>query len=97
MTPAPSDRSSVAAPKVQWPTLVLAIAIMLVATAYPPLMVDAHGKADHNVALALFWSMSAGFVRGVGYVPRHRVARWLLGAPAAWATFALALLLKGLA
>ena len=39
--------------------------------------------------LSLCWTMSAGFVRGVGFVPRNRYARALLSG---WATL-LALLL----
>ncbi len=52
------------------PCLAAALAIMLVGTLYPPLMVDAAGKADHALALALFMAMAAGFVRGVGFIPR---------------------------
>jgi predicted membrane protein len=28
--------------------------------------------------MLVFWAMSAGFVRGVGFVPRHAAPRWLL-------------------
>ena len=47
---------------------------MVGGTLYPPLMADAAGRADHGLAMALFWAMSAGFVRGVGFVPR----RWVM-------------------
>ena len=33
-------------------------------------MTRADGSANHALALALFWAMSAGLVRGVGFVPR---------------------------
>jgi len=59
-----------APPSIHWPSLLVALVIMLAGTLYPPLMADAAGKADHNLAMALFWAMSAGFVRGVGFVPR---------------------------
>lgn len=68
-TPAP------ARPRIQWPSLAVALLIMVGGTLYPPLMADASGKADHNLAMALFWAMSAGFVRGVGFVPRLWVWR----------------------
>jgi predicted membrane protein len=55
----------------------VALAIMVGGTLYPPLLADAAGKADHGLALALFWAMSAGFVRGVGFVPRLWVWRSL--------------------
>jgi predicted membrane protein len=54
----------------------LALTITVVATAWPPLLMVG-GKADHLAANLLFWSMSAGFVRGVGFVPKHQWARWL--------------------
>lgn len=58
-------------------SLLIAIAIMLVCTLYPPLMASPDGKADHGLATALFVAMSVAFVRGVGFVPRARVWRWL--------------------
>ena len=60
-----------------WPALAVATLIMLGGTVYPPLMADAAGKADHNLAMALFWAMSAGFIRGVGFVPRYWLWRGL--------------------
>lgn len=52
------------------PSLLLALAIMLVGTVYPFLFTRSDGRVDHALATALFWSMSTGMVRGVGYVPR---------------------------
>lgn len=52
------------------PSLMVALAIMLVGSVYPLLFADAQGQADHGLAMALFWAMSAGLVRGVGFVPR---------------------------
>ncbi len=51
-------------------SLLIAIAIMLVCTLYPPLMAAPDGKADHGLATAMFVAMSVAFVRGVGFVPR---------------------------
>jgi predicted membrane protein len=51
-------------------SLAAAVTIMVAGTLYPPLMADAAGKVDHGLAMALLWAMSAGFVRGVGIVPR---------------------------
>ncbi len=51
---------------------------MLGGTLYPPIMTDAAGHADHRLAFALFWAMSAGFVRGVGFIPRHGLWRGML-------------------
>jgi predicted membrane protein len=66
---APTVPAGPTAPRIQWPSLAVALLIMVVGTLYPPLMADAAGKADHNLAMALFWAMSAGFVRGVGFAP----------------------------
>jgi predicted membrane protein len=59
------------------PSLLLALAIMLGGSIYPLLLTRADGTADHGLAVALFWAMSAGFVRGVGFVPRALAWRLL--------------------
>lgn len=59
------------------PSLLVGVAIMLGGSVYPLLFAGADGKADHGLAIALFWAMSAGFVRGVGFVPRAWVWRLL--------------------
>ena len=59
------------------PALFVGIAIMMIGTAFPFVMSDATGRADHDIAMALLWAMAAGFVRGVGFIPRHRVWRIL--------------------
>lgn len=82
-----------ASPGLHLPALAVGLAIMLGGTVYPPLMADAAGKADHTLAMLLFWAMSAGFVRGVGFVPRAAAWRWLFSA---WAC-AVALVLAGAA
>lgn len=74
------------------PSLGIALVVMVGATAYPPLMADSLGHADHRLAMALCWAMSAGFVRGVGFVPRHGLARALF---CGWAC-ALGLAVAGL-
>jgi predicted membrane protein len=64
-------------PRMHLPSLAVALAIMVGGTLYPPFMADAAGHADHRLATALFWAMSAGFVRGVGFVPRRAIWRAL--------------------
>lgn len=83
-----------AASRIQMPSLLAALLIMLVGTLYPPLMADAAGKADHSLAMALFWAMSAGFVRGVGFVPRLWVWRALFSGWSCAAALLLAAVLK---
>lgn len=76
------------------PSLAAGLLIMVVGTLYPQLMADATGKADHVLAMVLFWAMSAGFVRGVGFVPQRWVWRALFSGWSCAATLALAVVLK---
>lgn len=76
------------------PVLVVALLIMLACSLYPPLLADASGRAGHGFALALFCAMSAGFVRGVGFVPRRAVWRWLFSEWACLAALGVAVCLK---
>lgn len=80
--------------RVHLPSLLAALAIMLGGTVYPLLFADAAGKADHNLAMALFWSMSAGLVHGVGFVPRLPLWRWLFSGWACSAGIVLAAWLR---
>jgi predicted membrane protein len=98
VSPAPpgAARSPTPPPRIQWPSLVVGLAIMTGGTLYPPLMADAAGRADHALAMALFWAMSAGFVRGVGFVPRAAVWRWLFSGAACAVALAAAAVLKAL-
>ncbi|NLF53312.1 MAG: hypothetical protein GX576_02685 [Thauera phenolivorans] len=70
--------------------LLLAVAIMLGITAWPAALATPAGGADHWAAMALFWSMSAGFVAGVGFEPRWLGWRLLFSRPACWVGLALA-------
>jgi len=81
-------------PRAHLPSLAAALAIMVGGTLYPPLMADAAGHADHGLAMALLWAMSAGFVRGVGFVPRRRLWRWLFSGWAVAAALAAAAALR---
>jgi predicted membrane protein len=73
-----TDTTPNPSPRMHGPSLAAGLLIMLAGSAYPPLFVNAQGRADHGLASLLFWAMAAGFVRGVGFVPRQRVWRVLL-------------------
>lgn len=77
MTTDATQQAREAPARMHWPSLLAALTIMIGGTVYPPIMADAAGKADHDLASLLFLAMSAGFVRGVGFVPRHTLWRWL--------------------
>lgn len=53
----------------------IAVTIALLLTVYPPIVSRADGHADHLAATLLMAAMSAGFVRGVGFLPRSHVLR----------------------
>jgi len=78
------------------PALATGVILMIAGTAYPRLLADAAGKADHALALLVFWAMTAGFVRGVGFVPRNVALRWLFSGWACLAALCGATLLRAL-
>lgn len=94
MSTVPAPAATPTPSRIQWPSLAVALSIMVGGTLYPPLMADAAGKADHNLAMALFWAMSAGFVRGVGFVPRRWIWRAIFSGWACAAALLLAAVLK---
>ena len=71
-----------ASPGLAWLPLGIALGILGLMTVMPGLAATTDGRADHLAALLLFAAMSAGFVRGVGFVPLHRLPRLLLSGPA---------------
>ncbi|MDG0857021.1 cyd operon YbgE family protein [Roseateles puraquae] len=88
--------SAPAPTSLHWPSLTAGLVLMLAGTAYPLVFARPDGHADHGLALLLFWAMSAGFVRGVGFIPRHRAWRGLFSGWACLAAIALAALSVGL-
>lgn len=83
--------SSAETPRIHLPSLLAGLAVMAAGTVYPYIATNAAGHADHTLAMLLFWAMSAGLVRGVGFVPRRKVWRVLFSGGAC----ALALALFG--
>ena len=75
------------APRLHVPLLLMAVLLMLLGSVAPVYLADAHGRANHGLALLWFWAMSAGFVRGVGFIPQAVLWRWVFSG---WA-FMLAL------
>jgi len=62
---------------IHFPSLLAALTIMLVGTIYPQIFANPDGLANHQLAIAIFWAMSAGMVRGVGFMPRARIWRFV--------------------
>lgn len=82
--------SAPAPTSLHWPSLAAGLALMLAGTAYPLVFSRTDGRADHGLAMLLFWAMSAGFVRGVGFIPRHVVWRLLFSEWACLAALGMA-------
>jgi predicted membrane protein len=66
-------------------SLAAALALMALVTLLPRGLATADGSPiNHGVLMLIMWGMSAGFVHGVGFVPRNRVLRVVLGPVIAW-------------
>jgi len=87
--------SGIAAPDANQPatwhpfSLGVALVIILGGSLYPFMFASSSGHADHRLASAIFWAMSAGLVHGVGFRPHFVLWRWIFSG---WACL-LALLL----
>lgn len=79
MTNLPRTDTEPPMPGMHLPALLVALGLMVLGSVVPVYLADAQGKAHHGLALLYFWSMSAGFIRGVGFVPRWWGWRWLFG------------------
>lgn len=78
--------------KMQPVLLLWGLVLMVVLSLAPFLLVKPQdGSADHTLSSLLMWSMSAAFVRGFGFIPQNRFARYLLGTFAVMATATAAL------
>ena len=88
--PQPTPNTPERTPGIALLPLLAAIAIMLALSVRPDLLARADGRPDQMAAALLGWAMAAGFVRGVGFVPRHRLWRGILSTPAAALGIALA-------
>ena len=87
--------SAPAPARLHLPSLAVGIGLMVAGTVDPRLLANAAGQADHGLAMLVFWAMSAGFVRGVGFMPRLPVLRMILSGWACLLALALFVLLRG--
>jgi cyd operon protein YbgE len=66
-------------------TLATAFALMLLVTLFPrPLTAEDGSPIGHGTLMLIMWGLAAGFVHGVGFVPRNRFLRIVLGPVIAW-------------
>ena len=73
-------------------SLACALALMLLITLFPRGLAAPDGSPpNHGLLMLVMWGMSAGFVHGVGFVPRNPLLRFALGPLAAWLGMGLGL------
>ncbi|OYW38729.1 MAG: hypothetical protein B7Z35_06420 [Hydrogenophilales bacterium 12-61-10] len=66
-------------------TLTASIALMLLITLMPRGLATADGSAiSHGLLSLVMWGLSAGFVYGIGFVPRNPLLRMVFSPLVAW-------------
>lgn len=65
-------------------SLAMALSVTAVVVAAPRLFATSMHDVPHGLLALLLLGMSAAYVHGVGYVPRHRWLRPLAGPLVAW-------------
>ena len=86
--------SDEASSKLHWLSLLTAITIMIIGSIYPILLTNSDGKVNHLIVTLYFLSMSAGFVHGVGFVPRFFLWKLLFSGWTCFISLALAVALR---
>ncbi len=84
----PGADQAIATPGMAILPLGIAIALTLTLTIYPLVLTTAAGRPDHLAATLALWAMSAGYVRGVGFVPNQRGLRLIFSTGACLLTLA---------
>ncbi len=74
--------------------LATGLVLMVAITADPRLLTDSTGRPDHLLATVIAWAMAAGFVRGVGFLPRTAWLRWMFSGRACGIALVGAALIK---
>ncbi|MBU1191336.1 MAG: cyd operon YbgE family protein [Gammaproteobacteria bacterium] len=78
-------------------SLCIALAISVSLLIWPALAVSADSRVNHGWLTLLMWGMAAGFVHGVGFMPRNRLLRIALGPVTAWGLTLLAMIALSIA
>ena len=58
--------------------------LSLILSLYPAAVIQNGQPPDHSALMLCMWGIAAGFVHGVGFVPRNHILQIALGPIAAW-------------
>ena len=72
--------------RIAWIPLLCAIAIMVTLSIYPNALVKQDEGVDKTSTYLLFWAMSSGFIRGVGFIPQSKILAVLFSGTACFIT-----------
>jgi predicted membrane protein len=68
----------------QWLSLSSALLLSGIVLLFPNALMSAGEQPHHGLMSLAMLGISAGFVFGVGFIPRNRVIAWILGPCLAW-------------
>lgn len=76
--------------KMSWPSLILGLGIMVVISIYPLAFANKFGKVNHTALMFLMWSMMAGIIHGVGFIPKNKTLQFSFSGFTAFIVFIFA-------
>ncbi|WP_347455860.1 cyd operon YbgE family protein [Acinetobacter thermotolerans] len=62
----------------------LAFPLATVLLVHPAAMLDDSGTYSHRALMFIMIGISGGFIHGIGFVPRHKVWKWLFSPILSW-------------
>jgi cyd operon protein YbgE len=65
-------------------SFVLAVALAALILVYPGVIADSVSDVRHGLLSLLMWGIAAGFVHGIGFVPRTTIWRLLFNPALGW-------------
>ena len=72
-------------------SFLLAAVLSLLILVYPRILASSAEQLNHGMLILWMWGIAAGFIHGVGYIPRIKIWRVLLGPLFAWLFMLLAI------
>ena len=79
-------------PTSQWLSFLSAMLLSFLVLLFPQLLIEEGGAMGHGFLSLFMYGISAGFVFGVGFVPRNKIVAWLLGPWVGWSLMLFSIL-----